>query len=296
MLLVFGSTVSSFSCEICGCGVGNFYMGNLPRFKTSFIGLRYHYMRYQTVLASDPSQFSNDYYKTAELWGGINLGSRWQALVFAPYRINRKVSDDGIVESSGLGDISVLAQYSLLHTRTAGTRAAIDQQLWLGAGLKFATGKYHLALSDPDANIGDANSQAGTGSTDILLTAMHTLNTGRLGLTNTASYKMNTVNSSGYRFGNRFSLSSAVYYRLPVAGLSVSPSLGLLYEHAASNKYEQAVVDGTGGYSLLLTEGLELNLNRINIGFNMQLPVRQQYAGGQTKLKSRGVLQLSFAL
>jgi hypothetical protein len=297
LLLLLTSAASSFCCEICGCGVGNFYMGNLPRFKTSFIGIRYHYMRYRTVLAADPTQFSNDYYKTAEFWGGLNLGDKWQALAFIPYRFNRKISDDGVTAYSGLGDISLLVQYSLLHTRRVGNHnSAVEQQLWLGAGVKLPAGHYRLDLTDPNANIGDANSQAGTGSTDFLATAAYSINIARFGINASGNYKMNTVNRNDYRFGNRLSLSGAAYYKIPVKGISISPNAGLLYEHAAGNQYQQAAVDGTGGYALHLTGGIEVTLNKISIGLQMQTPIVQRFAEGQTQLRARGVLQLSLAL
>ncbi len=106
-----------FACEICGCGTGNFYMGLLPNFKSKFIGIRYSYLHYQTQLAADNTQFSNDYYKTTEIWSGWNIGNKWQVLAFIPYRFNKKISDDGVKETNGLGDISLLANYQLLHTR-----------------------------------------------------------------------------------------------------------------------------------------------------------------------------------
>ncbi|HEX4850496.1 MAG TPA: transporter, partial [Puia sp.] len=93
LLLVTFLTLSSatMACDICGCGGSNIYMGLLPNFKSKFIGVRYHYSHFHTVLASDQTQFSNNYYNTIELWGGWNIGKKWQVLAFVPYYVNKQM-------------------------------------------------------------------------------------------------------------------------------------------------------------------------------------------------------------
>lgn len=294
---LFISLTTSFACEICGCGVGNFYMGLLPNFKTKFIGVRYSFLNYRTILAKDASQFSNDYYKTTEIWSGWNIGNRWQVMAFVPYRSNKKISDDGVKTTNGLGDISLLANYKLFHTRNINaSNKTVEQQLWAGAGIKMPTGAYHVDLTDPDANIGDANAQAGTGSTDILLNAMYQLTIQKIGFNTSVNYKINTANADQYRFGNRFTVNSLAFYRIRFAGMAVSPNAGLLYESSAGNNYQNEKVDETGGYLLNASLGAEINFNKITVGINTQLPVSQNFAAGQTNSKTRGVLHISFAL
>ena len=295
-LLIFFTT-GSFACEICGCGVGNFYMGLLPNFKTRFIGIRYSYLHYATQLNNDPSQFSNDFYRTAEIWGGWNIGNRWQLMGFIPYRFSKKNSDDGTKNIDGLGDITILANYSLLHSRkTTAANKTIEQQLWIGGGIKVATGAYHVDLTAPDANIGDANSQLGTGSTDFLINAMYNISINKFGINTTISYKVNTGNQDRYQFGNRVTVNSLGYYRIRFKGMAVSPNLGLLYEHAGINHYAKDVVDQTGGYLLNASGGVEVNFNKITVGVNTQIPVTQNFAEGQTASKLRGNMHISFAL
>ena len=38
------------ACSICGCGGGNLYLGLYPNFDTKFIGVRYTYGDYRTLL------------------------------------------------------------------------------------------------------------------------------------------------------------------------------------------------------------------------------------------------------
>ena len=294
--IMLGLTVFADACEICGCGVGNFYLGMLPNFKNKFVGVRYHFMQYKTRLKTDESQFSNDYYKTVEIWSGWNIGKRWQVMAFVPYQINKQNTDDGKKQQSGLGDITLLSNYKLWQHRSEGSDNNLrKQELWLGAGIKLPTGKYQLDLNNPDANIGDVNSQMGTGSVDFMINATHNLMLGRFGMSSSANYKMNTTNSDHYRFGNRFMLTSIGYYHFKVAGLDVSPNVGGLYQTSAINHYNDTAVAQTGGWSLFVSGGVEIGIKRVSLGASVFAPVAQDYAEGQTEAKLRGLLHVSYS-
>lgn len=287
---------SASACEICGCGVGNFYLGLLPHFNSKFFGVRYQYMHYHTQLASDASQYSNDYYKTVELWGGINIGSKLQLLAFVPYHINKQFTDDGIKTENGLGDVSLLLNYNLFHGRNSTGKHLVEQQLWLGGGVKLPTGKNNVDVNDPLVNPGDVNSQTGSGSTDILLNASYDIAINKFGLNTSANYKINTANNTGYKFGNRFTANTFAYYKLRAMGLGIAPNAGLLYEHAAINNLNKSTVVETGGHLLSVAGGLEMNFKTIALGANVQLPVAQNFAEGQTTAKLKGLIHLTFAL
>ncbi len=286
---------SASACDICGCGVGNFYLGLLPHFNSKFFGVRYQYTHYHTQLAADATQFSSDYYKTIELWGGINISSKLQLLAFVPYQINKQLTDDGIKTHNGIGDMSLLLNYNLFHNRNAGKRL-VEHQLWIGGGTKLPTGKNNIDVNDPLANPGDVNSQTGTGSADILLNTSYDVSINKFGLNTSANYKINTGNKIGYRFGNRFTANTFAYYKLRAAGLGFAPNVGLLYENGATNNLNKSTVLQTGGNLTSVATGIEMNFKTIALGANIQLPISQNIAEGQTQAKVKGLLHLTLAL
>lgn len=294
-IVLFAALQRSSACEICGCGVGNIYIGILPQFKSHFIGLRYHFNRFNTRLSDDPTQYSKDFYQTVELWSGWNIGKRFQLLTLMPVNFNHQESDEGISNLKGLGDITLLLNYKLIDINSQGSKGKnLVQQLWIGGGIKLPTGKFELEDGNPDiASI--ANTQLGSGSTDILLNAMYNVRIRKLGITTQANYKINTANKEDFQFGNKFAASSFVSYGLFSGNTVISPNFGLLYEKTGASKLQTSKIDLTGGSLLQVAPGIEFGFNKISVGLNAQLPIAQNFAENQTKQKLKGMAHISFA-
>ena len=292
MLLLSITTVNA--CEICGCGLGNYYIGLLPQFNHKFIGLRYQYRQYKTVISGDPTQFSHDYYKTVELWGGWNIGKRWQLLAIIPVNFIHQVSDDGVTNNQGLGDIAVMVNYKVFDKMSSAGNSSFAHQLWVGAGIKAPTGKFNVDPTDP-AVVALANTQTGSGSTDFMLNAMYNMRVNKIGINTSASYKLNTTNKDKYTFGNKFSASSFASYTITKGQFNIVPNAGILYETTAASKLNKVKVEETGGYLLSGAAGLELSYKKFTVGANVQLPMSQNFASGQTELKIRGMAHVTFS-
>ena len=117
-----------------------------------------------------------------------------------------------------------------------------------------------------------------------------------MGVNTSVNYKINTHNKSEYQYGNRFTANTFVYYKTREMGFGLTPNMGVLYEDASVNKLNTLTVDQTGGNILLASGGLELNYKTIALGTNIQLPLKQNFAEGQTQSKVRGLVHLTFAL
>ncbi len=284
------------ACEICGCGLGNYYIGLLPQFNHHFFGLRYQYRNFDTQIAgTNGTQFSHDYYKTVELWAGWNIGKRWQVLAIIPYNYIHQVTDDGISNNQGIGDIATMVNYKVFDTRTTTKNGKnILQQFWVGAGIKLPTGKFNVDASATDL-IAQANAQTGSGSTDFMLNAMYNLKINKWGINTGTSYKLNSSNSDKYHFGNKFSVNSLLSYTINKPGFVMLPNAGLTYEKTTLNTLDKIAVAQTGGYLFSSTAGVELSIKKITIGANVQLPINQNFAMGQTNLKVKGMVHITYS-
>ncbi len=289
--IYFHCRFPTFACDICGCSSGNYFLGPFPQFRKHFFGTRYSFRSFHTHIANDATQFSNDFYQTAELWGGYNINRKWQVLTFIPYNINKQSSDDGIQKSSGLGDISVIVNYDLLNSRKSDKRDnRISQQLWIGGGVKLPTGKFAV---DAEDIVPAANNQAGSGSMDFILNTMYTYHINNWGLNTNINYKMNR-SADQFKFGNRFNVSAFVFHSISSATTTFNPNVGLLFENLSANKLSNTKVEDTGGNALLASAGVEVNFAKMTIGFNTQLPVSQNLSNNQTSTRVRGMAHVTF--
>ncbi len=294
-VLAFGICTAGVSCPICGCGGGNVYLGMLPDFKYQFIGLRFHTTQYHTQLINDPSQFSTNEYNVVEVWGGIRLGKKFQLLAFVPYYLNRQADDDGTSYTRGLGDITVMGQYRIFsRTKHLSSRKSIIQQLWIGGGVKLPTGSFNVNVLDSNTTVADINAQIGTGSLDFLFNGMYSISIRNFGVSLTANYKLNMINPDQYKYGNKFQSNLIGFYRFTGTGSTIAPNLGLGYENVAINRLQGKGVQYTGSRIMTAIAGVEFDFGKIGVGINGQLPLAQNFAEGQTRMKFNTMMHMTY--
>ncbi|EDM37842.1 hypothetical protein PBAL39_15494 [Pedobacter sp. BAL39] len=297
LLLILFTLTATKACDICGCGVGSYYLGILPEYNKRFIGLRYQHKTLLTHLGPFGERTpltAHETYQSAEIWGGWNMGSRFRVLAFVPYNFNERTSQDASGTKNGLGDIALMGYYKLFdHNGTLGERLLV-QSLWIGGGIKLPTGKYEpserLAVQESPNNF-----QLGTASTDFTINAAYDIRWNDLGLNANVNYKINTENTYQYRYGNKFTSNVLVYHKFRVANrLTVAPNIGVLYETAdkdvENKKYDVAV---SGGYSLSAVAGLEVSMKGLSFGANYQNVRAQDLAGGRANAGNRVMVHMS---
>ncbi|WAC39994.1 transporter [Pedobacter sp. SL55] len=291
------SPLSLFACDICGCGVGSYYIGILPEYNKRFIGLRYQHKLLQTHLGPQGNVTpltTDETYQSAELWGGWNLGKKFRVLAFVPYNFNERTSQASSGSKSGLGDIALMGYYNLFTKSKSFDSKLLVHSLWLGAGVKAPTGKYEpserLAVTETPNNF-----QLGTASTDFTVNAAYDVRLNDLGVNLNANYKINTANQYEYRYGNKLTTNALMYYKFRLFHqLTFAPNVGILYETAdkdiENNKYEVAV---SGGHSASLVTGFELAMSKFSLGANYQTIVSQELAGKRAKAGNRLMVHFS---
>jgi hypothetical protein len=284
-ILLSGLAFGAYACPYCGCGNSNFQIGLLPTFLHAFVGIRYTYSHFST---DSSSQFSRDYFHTTEIWGGYQF-KKWQVMAFVPYVSIHKLSDDGVINSTGLGDITLIGNYQLYSKTTLGNehRASVTNSLWAGGGIKLATGHSVVDVNDPDFTIGDFSGTPGTGSTDILLNVNHALLSGNNGVVTNVAYRINGANAQEYHYGNRLYVNSAFFHSFAVKTIVVRPSAGLNLVTNATNHYQGQDVVYSSGYVLSGVAGVNVQRNKVGLLLNGFMPVKQSIFKGLTQFKER---------
>ncbi|MFT3681223.1 MAG: transporter [Ferruginibacter sp.] len=287
------------ACDICGCGVGNSYIGILPEFHKHIVGFRYRYNAVMTHVGAGGEYTyltTGETYKTIEAWTGFNIGDKFRLMAFVPLNFSERNNYGVIHSKNGIGDIGVAGYYQLLNSkRPVLKNKLLVQSLWIGAGVKMATGQYNPL--DKTSNNDNANLfQLGTGSNDFNINAMYDIRLQDAGLNISSGYKINTSNRYGYRYGNKFNLSGQAYYKFRIKNkLTVAPNAGMQYEQAATDSDKDFAVTVSGGNLLLGTAGLEALVGKIAAGANYQTPISQQLANGIVRSGNRFMLHMAIA-
>ncbi len=288
------------ACDVCGSGAGGNYLGILPEFSKHIIGLRYRSNTLATHLGKNGTQTyltSYDTYRTTELWGGWNIRRNIRVMAALPYNFNARKNQGTSKEKNGLGDVSISGFYRVLdRKRMSAGGKLFTQSIWTGIGLKMPTGKYNAA--DKTQNTQNANLfQLGTGSFDATVNVIYDARLQDAGLNVWGSYKINTANKYGYRYGNKLALSLQPYYKFSIGKkIMAAPNVGIQFEMAQQDTDSKFAVDASGGQILLGTIGAELVFKKISFGANYQLPLSQNLALGIVSARNRGMAHVSFAL
>ncbi|HWA34259.1 MAG TPA: hypothetical protein VG737_09030 [Cyclobacteriaceae bacterium] len=280
LTLIIIATAGATACDVCGCSLGGNYFGILPLYNKSFVGLRWSQASFHSYIAPTQNlaaQTSHDTYSKMELWGRYYLTKRIQLFAFIPYVYNDMNGTDQVVFAQGLGDVVLLANYTLFNTGE--DNSDFKHSLIAGGGIKLPTGKFSLT---DKGKIINRNFQMGTGSTDFNLNAVYTFRYRKTGVNLETGYKINTRNSSGYLFGNQFRASAQIFFWQKFGPVSILPHAGVNYEQAATHMDGDIIQVNTGGTAWLGSGGLDIYVNRFTVGVNYQKPFAQHYNSDET--------------
>lgn len=289
------------ACDICGCGVGNNYIGILPEFQKKIIGIRYRYNSMLTHLGAGGSTThltTREHYHITEVWGGWNITRKIRIMASVPYSFNQKTNQGNTDRKNGIGDMSISGFYQLLNKRNTVSRnpRLLVQSFWVGGGIKLATGKYNTA--DKSSTGQTANLfQLGTGSYDFNIGAMYDIRLQDAGINVNTNYKINTANKYNYQYGDKFSLNAQAYYKFRTKkNMMLAPNAGVQYETAQKDRDDIIRVLASGGSVLLGNIGFETAFTKFAVGANYQIPLQQDLAHKMVKAGNRLMVHISMAL
>lgn len=283
--------IVTWSCDICGCGAGNYYFGIMPQFHKQFVGLRYRFQSFNSHVGLAPALLSSERFQTVEIWSRFYPIKRVQVVSFIPYHINEQTEGGVTHYLQGLGDIPVLVSYNLINTIEEPLRTT-HHNLWIGGGIKLPTGKY--TYTDNPSEVANPNFQLGTGSVDWMMNAMYTLRHSNVGWTTDVTVKVNTANQNDYQFGNRISGTTSLFYVQQWKKIGVMPNAGMYCEASEENFNKGSYIVETGGTASFASFGLELYYKKFSLGTNWQLPVSQNLGAGRIQSHNKTLMHVTF--
>jgi hypothetical protein len=295
VLIAFFISTNSFACDICGCANSGSFFGILPQGHQQFMGIKLRQNSYDSHIGSQLLK-SNETFQTAELWGRFYPLKKIQIMVFVPLQKNvqTRSTDNFKSELSGLGDASLLIHFNVLNTFVDTTRmhSKWNHQLMLVGGIKVPTGASDFNQYDV-SEVANINFQLGTGSFDVPLNAIYTINKHEFGVNLNVLYKLNSANNSDYKFANQTVVSLMAFRSIYIGNSQLMPSAGLY-----ADLKKQDLINGirnvfTGGYSTAALVGLDLYAGKYGFNTSARIPLIQNLSNGELKINSTLSLGLS---
>lgn len=296
-LLLIGAIAgaqTSKACDVCGCGIGGYYLGILPQYQKHLLGVRYRQQQFKSFFGEDlfgenQEGFSTETFQTTEIWGRFYPLPKLQLLAYVPFQFLERKSPNAPSETlNGLGDVTLLALWEAVTTNNPERK--LQHKLLLGGGAMLPTGKSTFS-SEGETN---PNFQLGTGSLDGSLQLVYIVRYKMMGINADASYRFNGKNDDDYRFGNRYNLSVSGFHLFEAKSWAFMPSVGLAAEWAEKDESGEFFRSQTGGKAVMSHLGLDVYQKQWNLGISWQHPISQTLADDRLQANNRFQAQLNF--
>jgi len=279
-------------CDACGCSANGGSMGFSSMFNNNFVGLRYFNQSYTSkdgIFNNSP--WVDETFNTVQVWARIPVTAKLQLTALVPYHSHNRERSTGNENIKGLGDITVLAMYTVYETMKDST--VFTHKLQFGGGLKLPTGKFDEANNKGSVNPGF---QVGTGSWDYLLNTEYVVKRGQLGLNSMLNYTFKTENKKEYQFGNQFNYGSTLFYLFDWEKVKLVPQIGVAGEVYQGNKQHGLDVPDSAGNIVFSKFGFEAGRNDFSVGVNVMLPIQQDLSNRKVESNYRWSVNLNYSL
>ncbi len=215
----------------------------------------------------------------------FSLNKNWAFSAFLPVVIQNRTTFSEEESATGLGDLTLLGQYT--------TYLKNNIELKWAGGIKLPTG--HQYLQDNRGIVLSPDMQSGTGTLDFIgrmaFVKRHFL-IQNLSNQTSISYRYNATNNhfgdqekiAGriFKFGNETQLTSAFSYLFVAKKWFIIPELGIQIRHTSPNQEQNADAPNSGGFWLRLPLGVQLKPNdRFSIRLFSEVPIFQNLEGLQ---------------
>jgi hypothetical protein len=291
-------SMDATACTVCGGGAGGYYMGLMPLFAKNYVGMRVRTSAFTTHAYGDPAFYDytkqRDAFTTAELVGRYYPTRKWQITAFVPYQFHTQSALGKTHATSGLGDALLFGNYNVINNLADTSGPAFRHSLWVGAGLKMATGHFERQTVQ-DVNAGKPTFLLGTGSWDPMVMASYMVRRYRTGISLDLTARYATLNRDDYAFGNRLTANLSLFTIRQKVGWGYMPNAGLYAEATGRDYNKTHFVNQTGGNLLAAQAGVDVMVRQWTVGVLGQTPLAQRLADGLQKAEPRFLVQVGCA-
>lgn len=260
----------------------------LPQLNKSIVGIRYNYALFNSA---HPTSLGNEFagvatsdnFHSIEVFGRYNVKERFHITAVVPFKVSYQQASTGNTTNYGLGDLVLMGQFLAINPKLC-TGKNDQHQLRIGVGLKFPTGSFNKNVNE---SLLHANLQNGSGSLDVLLSAIYTLRVKNWGMNTEIGYRINTRNSNQYQFGNRANAKLTAFYWWKLKeNFTLLPTLGLAFEHGEANIDGKKTAPYTGGYGFNAAAGFDVVTKNIVLSLHTQPALYQHWSDGNVTRKA----------
>lgn len=285
-LLISILFLKAAACDICGGGLDNLNPYLFPHLSRSYLGLSYLHNHYHLT---EDGNIRDQYNNALVFTGQYTVMNRVQVMAILPFQVNSINTQNSSVSTQGMGDVTVLANYSVLQKEIGKTTHFIS----VGGGIKFATGEYHASKT---GDLSNQNFQLGSGSNDYLMNLVYRFTTGNFSFNTVGTYKYTTPNKDEYRYGDVLTTGATAVYLVKKRNYSLAPYVQLVNEVHYRDAANHVLQNHSGGDVLYAGGGLDVTANRITVGLNYQVATHQNLIQGELQAKPKFSARLSFSL
>ncbi len=289
VIMILNLTVTN-EVWACACGCGVFEVGTasmLPDGPGGMLYVDYDYQnQYENYSGSSRAPAANNDDKKIET-SFINVGTQyffnkdWGIQGELPYddrsfTTTGGASGNDIVANnfSEIGDMRVQGIY---------TGFSPDMSTGLSFGTKLPTGEFNH--NDPYGDI-DRDSEIGTGSTDFLLGGFHRqvlVKGSKFTWFTQAEFDLPVFAQDGYRPGIELDASAGIYYGgWSLDNVRITPIAQIIGSERTSDSGPNSANPVATGYQrILLSPGLEVDVDPMTFYADVELPVYENVVGNQ---------------
>jgi len=292
-VLLVSSVLYSQTCCTAGMPVSSIL--DIPKADNAlFLQLRYEYRSINRlvdnnkILENDPRSRSG---QNISIKIDYVLNKSWAFSAILPFIKQARSSISEKQESFGIGDLTLLTQYSI-------------NSISLGAALKIPTGNVNLESSS--GLLLSPDMMSGSGSFDIVFRAGYEKQSFILPFLSaslSATYKLNGTNDDfgasenfggrRFGFGNELNIRSGLNYSIVTKSLFINPHFGLNYRTASPNTEQFVNAPNSGGHWINIPLGVSFSKDGVNtISIFSEIPIYQNLEGLQ--ITTDYVVGLSF--